>query len=1032
MKSLNAPELSHLKSANNVVVQMRTRIQGARSSKIPYPWYEYESDVNRMLEAFLPHCVLSGVKLFTPSFIASENDYALEVDNMLHIRHQETDYLVLIESKHQPIPVSGSRWIGKYKDKSTGKEEEKDILEQLEKHIVAIHEYIRPVSKNIQLKILYYVASNQQSRQIERRAGYLNAELVLLGFDQLITELAKRLDLDPTGGEIHGIPLRIAQSEFLDLLRLGYAHPHLGHPEISAAVRFVERCRRELDQGLFERLKPAEDCWLINGSAGMGKSVLLAYTAAVISCGHKLRKFQGDLYVEPASDIMERTKCTEARLVIAANSQKQLDSLQFWFNRFVEDFQEVARGKDLFFRRPKFLLFDDLGTLLNDGIPCSAVFLDEAHDLPDHAAHKLKQAHDKLGFYLVAACDRHQKIMDTGAATKVIPGFSFSGKYVRLRQIYRNPAAIYIASLALMFRWFASRGPKVLPNDSELRTSFGFDTFRPTSETISLTLKTDAHPANSWSHSVARFNDAASVAHLLRRERLQRHEVLWVRFSKEERSFNYESLHNDFTYHNCRTDEAVDLNDKYVKGQEFPVVVIEGFPGLMDRYVDDENHKDTEKKMFKFRRELYLCASRATSFLFFVCNDSSSDEFERIDEEIQSLLRSVSSPNHDAEDGNGVRKWAFQISTKNSTTLHPKQYGDLIRDEQKNDGKETATPTPEPIDVTVEEMEHVSETHHTELPEPEVVAIALQQTIETADSSKGSNEKLRPSYPEWPIPDNQIPDYEFVIVVDQPSSVVDFARTLGVTVPDLLRAIRMRGLNFASNSRIELSVMRSLAFEFKCYPAIDYDEYAALTPDEEDEEKEEQNVTSHDAPDETPSGMTINVPYKRVTPVAPALPPDSPIEVAKREAFDIVAEGKRHSSITKTDRSGKSVLPTISKILDKEDTDLLLPPLPMLPDISGILPDMGSILSAATDDSSKSDSASKSPNGGLGNGKVISMDEPIIVALLAASMGLKSFILMKDLIEMRIFVSAFQEIEPSIAAKICKKHGFIFQLGDQI
>ncbi len=467
MTSLNAPTLSRLDLANDVIGRIRSRIRG--NSQVRYHWHEYESDINRMLEIFLPHCVLSGVKLFTPSFIASENDYALEVDNMLHIRHQETDYLVLIESKHQPVPVDGSRWVGKYKDRTTGQDQEKDISEQLEKHIVAIHEYIRPVSKNVQLKIIYYVVSNQQGRQIARKAGHLNAELVLLGFDQLIPELANRLEMNPRTDAMHGVPLRIAQSEFLDLLRLGYAHPHLGHPEISAAIRFVERCRRELDQGLFEMLKPAEDCWLINGSAGMGKSVLLAYTAAVISCGHKLRKFQGDLYVEPATDIMERTKCTEARLVIAANSQKQLDSLQFWFSRFVEDFQEVAQGRDLFFRRPKFLLFDDLGTLLIDGIPWSAVFLDEAHDLPDQAAHKLKQASDKLGFYLVAACDRHQKIMDTGAATKVIPGFNFSGKYLRLKQIYRNPAPIYITSLALMFRWFASSGPKVLPNEGAFR-----------------------------------------------------------------------------------------------------------------------------------------------------------------------------------------------------------------------------------------------------------------------------------------------------------------------------------------------------------------------------------------------------------------------------------------------------------------------------------------------------------------------------------------------------------------------------------
>lgn len=1008
MKSLNAPDLSHLESANHVVGQMRTRIQGARSSKIPYPWYEYESDVNRMLEAFLPHCVLSGVKLFTPSFIASENDYALEVDNMLHIRHQETDYLVLIESKHQAIPVLGSRWVGNYTDKSTGKEQEKDILEQLEKHIIAIHEYIRPVSKNIQLKILYYVVSNQQSRQMEKRAGHLNAELVLLGFDQLITELARRLDLDPKGSEIHGIPLRIAQSEFLDLLRLGYAHPHLGHPEISAAVRFVERCRRELDQGLFELLKPAEDCWLINGSAGMGKSVLLAYTAAVISCGHKLRKFQGDLYVESAHDIMERTKCTEARLVIAANSQKQLDSLQFWFNRFVEDFQEVARGKDLFFRRPKFLLFDDLGTLLIDGIPWSAVFLDEAHDLPDQAAHKLKQAHDKLGFYLVAACDRHQKIMDTGAATKVIPGFSFSGKYVRLKQIYRNPAAIYIASLALMFRWFASSGPKVLPNDSELRTSFGFDTFRPTSETIRLTLKTDAHPANSWSHSVARFNDAASVAHLLRRERLQRQEVLWVRFSKEERSFNYESLHNDFTYHNCRTDEAVDLNDKYVKGQEFPVVVIEGFPGLMDRYVDDENHRDTEKKMFKFRRELYLCASRATCFLFFICNDSSSDEFERIDEEIQSLLRSVSSPSHNSEDGNGVRTWAFQISTNNSTTLHPKQYGDLIRDEQKDDAKDTVTEIPGSINVSVEETEISSEPEQTKFAEPEidpeVVANKYQQSIETVLPSMEANRKLRPSYPEWPIPDHQIPEYEFVIVVDQPRSVLDFARDLGVNVPDLLRALRMRGLHYATNSRIDLPVMRSLAFEFKCYPAKDEDEYATLSAEEYDADSEEDQDYHTPTALASPKGNKTSDNFLQpIIAESLNLPSDSPILVAKRDALDLLS-GDSRLKVKNADTSSQSVFGTLTKSKDAmvNQTISSSPVEPPLESLSG-----------------------ERKEGREDEIKTIFIKPPIHVKELASLLGLKPFHIIADILQLGDIPSVSAPLHVSQARKICAKRGFI-------
>ena len=79
-----------------------------------------------------------------------------------------------------------------------------------------------------------------------------------------------------------------------------------------------------------------------------------------------------------------------------------------------------------------------------------------------------------------------------------------------------------------------------------------------------LSIKNDAHPANSWRHTVARFGDVASAAALLRREKLARDEVLWVRFSAEDPSFDYEALQHAFTYHNCRTEEAADLNDKYI------------------------------------------------------------------------------------------------------------------------------------------------------------------------------------------------------------------------------------------------------------------------------------------------------------------------------------------------------------------------------------------------------------------------------------------------------------------------------------
>jgi hypothetical protein len=987
MKTLNSPTRTHLENANTVVGQMRLRLLGQR--QVPYNWLEFENDVSRILESFLPYCVLRGARLFTASFL-NVDDFGLEVDNMLHIRHEETDYLVLIESKHQPIPVEGGDWIVKYS--KNGKEEGKDAKIQLNKHLVALHEYLHPVSRNTSLKIVYFVTSNVSNRKIQTATGHLNAELVLLGFDQLIDQITKKFGLDPQAAEMTGDPRRIAQSAFLDLLRLGHAHTHLGHPEISAAIRYVERCRRELDQGLFKLLKPTEDLWLINGSAGMGKSVLLAYTAAVISCGHELYKFQGERGIKPADEVMERTKCTEARLVIAANSQKQLDSLQFWFNQFVEDFQEVAQGRDLFFRRPKFLLFDQLGTLLDDGIPWSAVFLDEAHDLSDQAANKLKQAWDKLGFYLVAACDRHQKVMDSGGNAKVIPGFNFSGKFLRLSKIYRNPAPIYIASLGLMFRWFANSGPKVMPSEADLSKNFGFAAVQLPQQPLTLTMKTDAHPGNSWSHSVARFNDASSVATLLRRERLNRSEVLWVRFSKEDRTFDYESLHRDFTYHNCRTSEAVDLNDKYIKGQEYPVVVIEGFPGLMDRYTDSETHKDTARKMWKFRRELYLCASRATCFLFFVCNDSSSDEFGEIDAEINNLLQSVSSPKVSNDQTNGVRTWGFRIDTANGATIPPKEYGDLVREEVTLETAEEAGSEHSDSVVEVSALDSVGELE----PEPEaaIESVASQKPeavsnprfspkysliseaapkVHQTEDAKVQN-SIAPSYEQWPLPEGEVPPYEFVIPAYQSASVKDFAHVLGIAIPELLRALQRRGFILAVNARIPLEVMRSIAFEFGCFPAASEDEYAAVREEEDEESDGLSAPIASMGLSQTPITQTQPAYPTKGNPVVfkPPIQKDSKVEEAKRNALDLFSENKHDSRNRKSTRSVKP----------KEEERILVQ---------------------------------------------VRLKQPILVPHLAKALGLKPFNIMADLIKLGVFPAPNQPLSIQITEQVCEIHDAQFE-----
>lgn len=152
--------------------------------------------------------------------------------------------------------------------------------------------------------------------------------------------------------------------------------------------------------------------------------------------------------------------------------------------------------------------------------------------------------------------------------------------------------------------------------------------------------------------------------------------------------------------------------------------------------------------------------------------------------------------------------------------------------------------------------------------------------------------------------------------------------------------------------------------------------------------------------------------------------PVKPISPAKPKAvtLDLMdLDGKKKSGVRKTERSGKTVVPTISKVLDKEDADLALPPLPTT------LPTFTSpVVPIPAAEPIEPPPASTTP-AEAENSKTISIKPPIIVSELAARMGLKPFLVVKDLIELKIFASTGHAIEADIAAKICERHGFIFE-----
>ncbi len=73
------------------------------------------------------------------------------------------------------------------------------------------------------------------------------------------------------------------------------------------------------------------------------------------------------------------------------------------------------------------------------------------------------------------------------------------------------------------------------------------------------------------------------------------------------------------------------------------------------------------------------------------------------------------------------------------------------------------------------------------------------------------------------------------------------------------------------------------------------------------------------------------------------------------------------------------------------------------------------------------DSEAGAPGDEETDSNIIHIKPPIIVKDLAERMGLKPFHLIKDLIELDVFADTNKSIEPEIAAKLCDKHGFVFE-----
>jgi len=446
-----------------------------------------EGKIRRRLDDAYPCCTLSGVTLYRPDRFANGDPFGYEIDNLLHWQNGGEDRLVIVECKDAPIqianvmtgiPPENQEWYAPLLDGT-----KRNLKDQLFNQAESIWQNLC-VPPNPRRRIDAMVVTSAPTARLKCRM-YSEHGLTLhllneVDLVELLRAPIKLAEVFDTGRE--GRFLRVAQSDLLRLARQSVVVPELGHPEIDQAIEMLRRCRQTLDGRLFDFFYPKERRWAINGSAGMGKSVLLAYAVTVLATGKVLRDIPRSRNERRplSTELFDHSinglglpKLDERRILVVGLKQKQLDVLEAGWADFHERFQRHA-GLYLPYVQPTFRRWSPWLDLT----PYNVVCIDEAHDLPPADQARVSEWWNdrNTGHYLLIACDRHQKLrLASGDDNKwMLHGVSFSGCSTRLARNYRSPTPIYCAGLALMFRWFARTGPKVVPEKAELEQSFGF------------------------------------------------------------------------------------------------------------------------------------------------------------------------------------------------------------------------------------------------------------------------------------------------------------------------------------------------------------------------------------------------------------------------------------------------------------------------------------------------------------------------------------------------------------------------------
>lgn len=595
---------------------------------------DFEKAFGEDLRTLFPLSALSGVCLFRADGLDDQSRtdgfHGYELDHLIEVRSGADQRIVVFECKNVEVrigtqgPLSPQAREWKTGDGRSLKAQARNEIEALRQNLatrlgeepwIDVFIVCRTIDSGIK-----YLKDTQFS---DPSKGF---QIHLVVFDEVLRWLS---DSPKNFGDSLNFALpwnvaRISQSHWLRLIRQGMVVADLGHPELQNAVEYVSRCRETLDNRLWRQFEPTKQRWAINGSAGMGKSYLLAYAMAVIASDRQITHDPAQRLATLA--VFDATQLgmpplAHRRILVYALKPKQKEIIERAWKKIHQRFDDLNPIGHVPFARIDFAVW-------KNAIPpeYNVILIDEAHDLTPESQKAIGSwlNQPETSRYLVIACDRYQKLRLVNREEDMLLGVSFAGCSKRLRINYRNPVSVYLASMALLFRWCATAGPTVVPAKEQLVEAFGFEVLalpRQPGAQVRLRIHNDYHPGNHWCHTVGTFPSAAEAHSWLNSYALPKEQVLWASFRNDETT-DMGGLADSYFYIDLSGLNSAAQIDREIKGREFPVVIIEGLPS------DFSNLADVEK-MWQARRQLYLCASRANAFLFFVCNYTQVDETNR-------------------------------------------------------------------------------------------------------------------------------------------------------------------------------------------------------------------------------------------------------------------------------------------------------------------------------------------------------------------------------------------------------------------